>query len=464
MHNKPSKLPQRLAFTALVGFLFAAPRVAEAVPSYARQTGMQCIVCHSEFPILTDFGRQFKLGGYSQALPNATDLPPLAVMLMPGFTETRKGQPGGAAPGLKDNSNFALGQASIFYSGRLFGPYAESLFGPDAAKFLNKIGTFMQVTYDGVGKSWAWDNMELRYADTGTLFGETMTYGIYLNNNPGLQDPWNSTPAWGFPFSSSPLGPTPGASTLIDGGLSQQVFGLGIYTMISGSVYLDVGGYHTLGSSFQRSMGVDPEGQAQVPGIAPYWRLAYNKTKGNESFEAGVFGLAAHTYPGRDRSAGKDHATDWGLDSQYQVSSGPNDITGLLSWIYEKQDLGASKKLGGATNSTDHLWTMKATADYLYDKTFGGSVGYFLSNGSHDPLLHSESATGSPLSDGLVFQLNWLPFNKKGGPEFWPKSNVKVSLQYVLFNRFNGARNNYDGTGRNARDNNTLYLEAWIAF
>jgi len=37
-------------------------------------------------------------------------------------------------------------------------------------------------------------------------------------------------------------------------------------------------------------------------------------------------------------------------------------------------------------------------------------------------------------------------------------------LQYTVYNRFDGARTNYDGAGSNARANNTLYAEAWIAF
>jgi hypothetical protein len=60
--------------------------------------------------------------------------------------------------------------------------------------------------------------------------------------------------------------------------------------------------------------------------------------------------------------------------------------------------------------------------------------------------------------------LNYLPMNKGGGPAFWTKSNIKFSLQYVIYNRFNGARTNYDGAGGNARNNNTVYAEAWIAF
>ena len=107
---------------------------------------------------------------------------------------------------------------------------------------------------------------------------------------------------------------------------------------------------------------------------------------------------------------------------------------------------------------------MKATVDYLYDKTYGGAISYFLANGNHDPLLYSGSTKGSPMSDGVVFQLNYMPFNKSGGPSFWPRSNVKFSIQYVMFDRFDGGRRNYDGSGRNAWDNNTLYIEAWFVF
>jgi hypothetical protein len=436
--------------------LLVVPQAVQAVPSYARQTGMACIVCHTEFPILTDFGRQFKLNGYTLST-GQTNLPPLAVMVQTSFTRTNKNQEGGAAPHFAENNNLALSQASIFYSGRLFGPYAESMFGPSAASFLNKIGTFMQATYDGVGRQFSWDNAEIRYADTLTSSIMPITYGIYANNNPGMQDPWNSTPVWGFPFSSSSLAPGPGAGTLIDGGLAQQVVGVGGYVMLSHSVYLDIAGYHTLPTGFQKAMGVHPDGQTQVPGIAPYWRMAYTKSAGNHSFEVGLFGLSAYTYPGRDRSAGKDHIIDLGLDAQYQISFGKSDVTGLFSVIHEWQKWDASQQLGNTSNHSDHLWSTKATVDYLYDKTYGGAIGYFVLDGSNDPSLNSSSANGSPLSDGLVLQLNYLPFNKSGGPSFWPKSNVKFSVQYVIYNHFNG-------THANASDNNTLYLETWIAF
>lgn len=37
---------------------------AQAVPSFGRQTGMECSACRTIFPQLTTFGREFKLGGY----------------------------------------------------------------------------------------------------------------------------------------------------------------------------------------------------------------------------------------------------------------------------------------------------------------------------------------------------------------------------------------------------------------
>ena len=38
---------------------------AQALPSFARQTGQPCGTCHTDFPALTPFGRRFKLLGYT---------------------------------------------------------------------------------------------------------------------------------------------------------------------------------------------------------------------------------------------------------------------------------------------------------------------------------------------------------------------------------------------------------------
>jgi hypothetical protein len=41
---------------------------------------------------------------------------------------------------------------------------------------------------------------------------------------------------------------------------------------------------------------------------------------------------------------------------------------------------------------------------------------------------------------------------------------IRISLQYIIYNKFNGAHSNYDGFGRNASDNNMLYALAWVMF
>lgn len=439
------------------------PATARALPSFARQTSLSCTACHLDYPELTPVGRQFKLGGYTMS-SDTSKMPPFAVMLLPSFTHTARSQAGGAAPGFRDNNNFALTQASVFYAGRLFGPYAGSLFGQDFAAVVDKIGIFSQVAYDGIAKTWAWDNVELRFAESGKLGGHAASYGFYANNNPTMQDPWNSTPVWNAPFSSSGLAPTPAAAPMLDGGFAQQVAGAGAYAMFDGKLYVDLAAYHTLGSRLQKSLGVDPTVEAQIGGLAPYWRVAAQQTVGGGVLEFGTFGMASRTYPERDGSAGRDRIVDVGLDTQYDLSFGKNDLSANLSWIHERQTWTASEALGLAANPVDTLRSRKATVHYLRDQTYGLTGQYFAVSGNTDTVRFGDSRTGSPNSSGFMLQADFLPLNKGGGPRVWPKSNVKITVQYVAYRKFDGARTNYDGAGRNASDNNTLYLETWFAF
>lgn len=66
-------------------FISLALNTTKALPSFARQLDMQCTTCHTEFPILNDMGRQFKLSGYTMS-SESTNLPPIAFMIMPSFT------------------------------------------------------------------------------------------------------------------------------------------------------------------------------------------------------------------------------------------------------------------------------------------------------------------------------------------------------------------------------------------
>lgn len=108
--NKTSVAP-RFAIVCLLCVLHRA----YAVPSFSEQTGMSCIACHSNYEVLTEYGRNFKLDGYS-ASSGDNRLLPLAAMIQPSFTETNKSQAGGAAPHFGPNANFAITQASLFYA------------------------------------------------------------------------------------------------------------------------------------------------------------------------------------------------------------------------------------------------------------------------------------------------------------------------------------------------------------
>jgi hypothetical protein len=433
-----------LAICAVCTALF--PYSARALPSFARQTSQECSACHTIFPQLTPFGRKFKRGGYVLS-SGESDLPHVAGMVQGGFTHTEKGQPGGAAAGFDDNDNFSLNEASLFYGG---------IVVPD------NVGAFIQGTYEGVERQWSLDNTDIRFANSVSVGDHDVTVGITANNNPTVSDSWNSTPVWGFPYSESGLMPEPTAGTLIQGGLEQQVAGVGGYAMVDDHLYAELEGYMTLPADTQRALGVDPTDETEIDGVAPYWRIAYERGWGSSTLEVGHFGLTAATYPGRDQSAGTDRITDLGLDSEYQYIGDRDDFSLLTSFIVEDAKWDASRQLGLVDNSEDMLYSFNVAGTYIYDKTYSLTVGYFDTFGDTDAMLYG-TRTGSPDTSGFTVQLDWLPINKDGGPSFWSKSNLKVSLQYTAFMQFDGATNNYDGVGHDAADNNTLYLQLWLA-
>src|SRR6516225_12408074 len=83
-----------MAVLAVVAVCVVSVRPARALPSYARQTGQQCAACHNGYFELTPYGRQFKLNGYTWT-GGTSNLPPIAAMAIPTFTNVRKGVDGG---------------------------------------------------------------------------------------------------------------------------------------------------------------------------------------------------------------------------------------------------------------------------------------------------------------------------------------------------------------------------------
>ena len=229
-------------------------------------------------------------------------------------------------------------------------------------------------------------------------------------------------------------------------------------------LYTDVAAYRTADGAFSLfRAGTDKSTDAVLDGAAPYWRLALQHSWGEggaHSAMVGAFGIDARKFPeSLDPTGPTDRFVDMGFDTQYQYVTDRHRFSAQASFIHEKQTLDGSFASGGASSATNTLRSFKAKATYYYDKQYGGTLAYFRTSGTSDDALYNTgdpvtgSANASPDSNGWIFELDWLP-----------RRDIRIAAQYTGYQKFNGARSNYDGFGRNARDNDTLYLIAWLMF
>lgn len=429
----------------------AITRPARAVPAFAQQTGQQCKACHvgGFGPELTPFGREFKIGGYTLRTKPSI---PLALMAIASLTHTRKDQEPPPSH-LSSNDNLVLDQASLFLAGGVG----------------QHFGGFAQVTYDGVGRSFSWDNLDLRAVTKSKLFGKDAILGLSLNNNPTVQDPWNTLSAWSFPFTDTAVSQTPAAAPLIDGALAQNVLGLSAYGWLDHKAYLEVGGYSSPSPGTIRFLGADPTSPGSIHGVAPYVRAAYQTKLAKGTFEVGASAFKASIFPGLDRSSGlADHYKDVGLDTSWQRTLGSSDIISFnLRYEHEDADLRASCALGLIGDGSNvecgryRLDEWRAAIRYTLHERIGFTLSPFSITGTRNADVFG--GNGLPDSNGLMGQLDYTLWPTGKSP-FGPLFNARVGLQYTVYGKFNGARHNFDGNGANAADNNALRAFAWIAF
>jgi hypothetical protein len=426
---------------------------AAAVPAFGAQTGMPCQNCHvgGFGPQLTPFGREFKLQGYTLRTNDKSI--PLSAMVVASYLRTQKAQNPPPTPDSHPNDNWALDQVSLFFAGG-FGQH---------------FGAFVQGTYDGIAQAWTWDQLDLRAVTTTKIDKTDVTFGLGLNNNPTVQDAWNTTPAWGYPYTGSALAPSPSASPLLSGALAQTSLGVTGYAWINSEVYLEGGGYWSPNANALSSLGADPTSPGSIKGVAPYGRVAFQHDIGKTgTLEVGAFGMKTDIYPGLDRTTGfTDGYTDLGLDASY-VDTRPNSdvftINGRI--IHERQSLAATCTLAGADQTcfSNTLNDVHVDASYYWRDKIGLTVGAFDTTGSINPVLYAGNRTMRPDSTGILLQLDGTPW---GGDKHTPlgnRFNTRVGVQYTAYTRFNGAGDNWDGGGANARDNNTLRLFIWSAY
>lgn len=442
----------RWLYPIVAAALVAAALPAHALPAFARQTGQNCIACHVSFPELTPYGRYFKLSGYT--LGERQTLP-FAMMAELGYTKTKDNQiddgsgTGTTTPLSADDGKVKFSDASLFLAG----------------KANDHVGAFAQWTYDGIEHHSSIDNTDIRIVGRYEAPGSKepdLLYGLTLHNNPTVQDVWNSTPAFGFPFTGSPVANEPSTpSALIDGTLAQQATGIGGYLYWHKMLYGEFTLYRDSTGPFAWMRAPDLADSTRLKGYNPYWRIAYNHEWDANSLEVGAYGMTGKVYlDPTDTGSPTNRYTDWALDGQYQYITDPHVFTAQATYIHENQSLGASFDAGDAANSSDTLETFRVKGTYYYQRKYGATLAYAQTTGSADALLYpcctpgtGFAASGVPDSSSWTLELDYLPIQ-----------NVRLMAQYIAYTKFNGARSNYDGFGRSASANNTLFLNAWVAF
>ncbi|RZU47820.1 hypothetical protein EV700_0787 [Fluviicoccus keumensis] len=436
-----------LARLACVALPVLAAANAHALPSFARQTGEECAACHigAYGPQLTPHGIAFKLNGYTDG--NGKASLPFSGMVVASLAHTSKDLSAPPTDHTSLNDNALLQEISGFAAGKLS----------------DHVGGFAQVTYSGAEHKVSMDNLDVRYA---TTLQNNAIVGVSVNNNPGLQDPFNTLPAWRFPYTSTEL--VPGAAgTILDGGLAQQVVGATAYGLFANHIYAEAGLYKSMSRNvLDKLMNIQPEGK--LASAAPYARLAYYRDMHKQAFSAGVVAFNANIQPDPASDLTNKYR-DLGVDAAWQFLGTRRHICTISgSYIHEKQTLDASFAAGDSANPTATLNQLNINTSYTFDQTYGLTLGAFRTTGSEDTGLYAPAAdtgsnNGKPDTQGYTVQTDWTPWGKESS---WgsPWANVRVGLQYTNYTKFNGGSTNYDGSGRDAKDNNTLFGFVWTSF
>lgn len=430
----------RCAIVSLTLPLLLAAPVAHALPAFARQTGQNCVACHAggQFPELTSYGRFFKLTGYtigSRAVP-------ISAMGVASFSKSSDPSADAA---------FAKDAAAIFQTGSIF----------VAGKVNENSGIFAQVTYNNYDNQnpdsgrwqgrWASDNFDLRYADRYINLERDLIFGMSLNNNPSVADPWNTAPAW-MQYVPTQFGVTgPDAAPMVSQ-LGGQVAGLSGYAFWQQTLYAEVALYQTANGIWSfLSQGTPDANQVKLRGANPYLRLALSHDWGPHSAMVGVMAMNSSVYPDNQIPAGPTtQYRDRGIDAQYQYLLDPHTAT--LQFSYINETVANGDVTGVTANAKIRLKQLRAKGSYIYGAKYGTSLSYFSTTGNSDAVLYPDAAA-NPDTRGWVPEIFWTP-----------EQHLRVGVQYFAYQRFHGAVNNYDGAGRAAHDNNTVLVYLWGAY
>ena len=438
-----------------------------ALPTFNRQTGQNCLACHAggQYPELTPYGRLFKLTGYTMG-ERTLPFSGMAVASDSKVSNTSKSD--------DPKADFQKNNSLIFATGSVFA----------AGKITDNIGAFLQVTYDNYasqsddgnfhGHSGA-DNMDIRYADRSIDATHDWIWGVSANNNPSISDVWNSAPAW---MQYVPV-PSPTSSRFIDGttpypGIAAggNIAGITAYFYWNQTLYIEAGGYRTAkGPASFMSAGVAEGDKTKLKGTNPYWRATLTHEWGPHNFMVGTTGMVADVFDDPLDTSDPNsvhHFRDIGIDAQYQYLLDPHTFTVQAAYMRDHHrvpgflaDQPVDDVNGNAlsnTNATDNTNVFRAKGSYIWQAKYGTSLAFFNQTGTKDSALYDPTRVGGNVSSSPAVR-GWTT------EVFWtPVQYLRLGVQYTVYDKYNGASHNYDGFGRNASDNNSLFFYVWGAY
>jgi len=456
-----------LSILGLTAVFVLAPR-ADALPSFAGQTGLPCSACHvgGFGPQLTPFGMNFKATGYTMGGGTGTwSKIPLNLQLEPSYTQLATARP--TAPTGYGTNNFTTpGCASFLVAGGK--TYNNGTFGIGGVEkvWMNLSNAFVAQT----GTILSEGPSDLKLTNPTTLYGAPLVWGVDANNKTTEGDPYNTLYGYVYPYISGTNTVSPGTSLKMSG-LGNTVYGLSLFALWNNEIYAQAGVYGTWSSQFMTAIGKSPSSVGYIQGSAPYFRLAWQHSWDTNFLEVGgVFmNIPLGQISGIPNPAAQNTYTDWGFDATYQRTMGPGMFAATSNLLFESQSLGASFGAGKSTYSSDSLTQFRIATSYWWLQKYGVVLAYTATTGSSDPKLYPSAAltgyaNGSPNSQAIIAELDWSPWGADTDHTGYPWLNMRVGLQYTYYIQFNGGTTNYDGFGRNASDNNSLLLFTWWAF
>lgn len=306
-----------------------------------------------------------------------------------------------------------------------------------------------------------------------TLLGHAARLGVAASNGPAAQDPLISSLNWSLPYGTPPVSLTTPAQPAFAAPEMESAIGATVHLLVADSLYLEAGAYDLLGPTVQRSFG-----KAYAPSMdhptAPYARLGYGWHGEHASAHLGAAFLSTQYNPqfgihSVDGMLGRNVYTNLVIDAGVQAHPGQHHEFALYgAYIQERQRLRGLFSRGASDAPSGMLEQVHLNAAWMYDRTWRLSVGMQTTWGEMNRAMYRAgpiggSRNGKPNSTAFIIEANWLPFGRIA-PEGSLLASVKTGIQYVAWTRFNGASTNYDGFGRAAAANNSLWAFVQMSF